>query len=80
MFLEVGSPELQYSRWGLTRAEKRGRRTSFDLLAILLVMHPRIPLAFLAARAHCWLTVHLSTRTPRPCSAELLQTFLTRYS
>ena len=36
-------------------------------------MHPRIPLAFLAARAHCWLIVNLSsTRTPRSLSAELL--------
>ena len=39
----------------------------------LLLMHPRIPLAFLAARAHCWLMVNLSsTRTPRSLSAELL--------
>jgi len=30
-------------------------------------------LAFLAARAHCWLMVNLSsTRTPRSLSAELL--------
>jgi len=37
------------------------------------LMHPRIPLAFLAARAHCWLMVTLSsTRTPRSLSAELL--------
>ena len=36
-------------------------------------MHPWIPLAFLAARAHCWLMVNLSsTRTPRSLSAELL--------
>jgi len=36
-------------------------------------MHPRIPLAFLAARGHCWLMVNLSsTRTPRSLSAELL--------
>ena len=36
-------------------------------------MHPRMPLAFLAARAHCWLMVNLSsTSTPRSFSAELL--------
>ena len=36
-------------------------------------MHPRISLAFLAGRAHCWLMVNLSsTRTPRSLSAELL--------
>ena len=35
-------------------------------------MHPRIPLAFLATRAHCWLLVNLlSTRTPRSLSTEL---------
>ena len=38
-------------------------------------MHPRIPLAFLAARAHCWLMVNLSsTRTPRFLSAECFPT------
>ena len=36
-------------------------------------MHPRMPLAFLAARTHCWLMVNLSsTRTPRSLSTELL--------
>jgi len=36
-------------------------------------MHPSRPLAFLAARAHCWLTVNFSsTRTPRSLSTELL--------
>jgi len=35
-------------------------------------MYPRIPLAALAARAHCWLMVKLlSTRTPTSLSAEL---------
>jgi len=34
----------RYSRWGLTRVEQKGRRTSLDLLATLLLMHPRIPL------------------------------------
>ena len=37
------------------------------------LMHPRIPLAFMATRAHCWLMANLSfTRTPRSFSAELL--------
>jgi len=32
-------------------------------------MQPRIPLAFLATRAHCWLTVKLSSpSTPRSLS------------
>ena len=54
-FLKWGAQNwTQCSRWGLTRAVQRGRRTSLNLLATLLLMHPRIPLAFLAARAHCW--------------------------
>jgi len=32
----------QHCRWGLTRAEQRGRRTSLALLPTLLLMHPRI--------------------------------------
>ena len=36
-------------------------------------MHPRMPLAFLTARAHCWLINNLSsTRTPKSLSTELL--------
>ncbi|PKU48619.1 hypothetical protein llap_1071 [Limosa lapponica baueri] len=47
--------------------------TSLDLLAMLFLMHPRIALAFLATKAHCWLMVILlSTRTPKPFAAELL--------
>lgn len=32
-----------------------GRRTFLDLLVTLFLVHPRIPLAFLAMRALCWL-------------------------
>ena len=36
-------------------------------------MDPKMPLAFLATRVHCWLNVNPSpTRTPRSLSAELL--------
>jgi len=50
--LVLRSPE-QYSRRGLTRAEHRGRITSLDLLATLLLMQPRLPLTFFfPARAH----------------------------
>ena len=57
---------------GLTRAEQRERITSFDLLATIFVLHPKIPLAFLATRAHCWLMANLmSTRTCRSFSTEL---------
>jgi len=49
------------------------RITSLDLLAMLFLMHPKIPLAFLATRTHCWFTANLlSTGTPRSFFAELL--------
>ncbi|KAK4818263.1 hypothetical protein QYF61_009968 [Mycteria americana] len=63
----------QCSRCGLTSAEKRGRINSLNLLETLFLTQLRIPLAFLATRAHCWLTVNLlSTRTPRSFSVKLL--------
>jgi len=37
---------MQYSSWGLTRAEERGTITFLALLATPLLMEPRIPLAF----------------------------------
>jgi len=47
-------------------AKQRGRITSLSLPAILLLMQPRTPLAFFAARAHCWFMFNVvSTRTPR---------------
>lgn len=45
------------------------------LLAVLLPVLPRRPLAF-AARAHGWLTSTLSTRTPRAFSAKMLSSWL----
>ena len=43
-----------------------GRITSLDLLAALLLVQPRIWLAFWAARVHCWFTSSLpSTSTPK---------------
>ena len=47
--------------------------TSLTLLAMLLLMQPRIQLAFWAARAHCWLMSSLpSISTLRSFLAELL--------
>jgi len=46
---------MEDSRWGLTRAEQRGRITSLDLLATLLFMQPRIQLAFWDANAQFFL-------------------------
>ena len=49
------------------------RITSLYLLTMLFLMHPRIPLAFLATRTHCWLMVYLlAFRIPRSFSAELI--------
>lgn len=56
------------------RAEPRGCITSLNLLAMLFLMLPRTPFAFLLPRAHSWLMDNfLSTRTPRSFS-ELLST------
>ena len=46
---------MQDSRWGLTRAEQRGRIPSLDLLVMLLLMQPSVQLAFWAASVHWWL-------------------------
>jgi len=43
---------MQYSRWGLMRAEQMETIASFALLATPLLMQPRMLLAFQAARAH----------------------------
>ena len=49
------------------------RSTSLSLLAILFLMHPRIPLAFLITRAHYWLMVNLlPMRNTEYFSAQLL--------
>ena len=51
---------MQYSRWGLMTAEQMGRITSLDLLVTLLLMQPRIQVAFWAASAPCLLMLSLS--------------------
>jgi len=54
------APELDMGlQGGLTRAEQRGRITSLDLLATLLLMQPRLRLAFWAVSTHCWVTSSL---------------------
>ena len=64
---------MQYSRWGLIRAEKRVTIPSLSLLTTSLLMQPRILFAFLAAKAHCWLMLSFSsTRIPKLFSAGLL--------
>jgi len=44
---------MQDSRWGLSSVEQRGRIPSLTLLAMLLVMQPRVRLACWAASTHC---------------------------
>jgi len=65
---------MQDSRWGLTRVEQRGRITSLNLLATLLLMQPRIQLAF-GPTVQCTLVAHIkfsSTSTPKSFLAGLL--------
>lgn len=48
-------------------------RNPLALLAMLCAIHPRVPMAFLATRAHCWFMVTLlTTRTSQFFSTELL--------
>ena len=50
-------------------AEQSRTIPSPDQLAVLGLMHPRVGLPLLAARAHCWLVFSLlSTRTPKSIS------------
>jgi len=56
---------IQYSKWGVTRAEHRGRITCLDLLVMLLFLQPWIWLAFQAASAHCWLMLYLLSSDPQ---------------
>lgn len=69
----LGSPGLGTALQMLfTSAKQRGRINSFSLLAIVLLIQPRTPLAFFDAKAHSCFTFGLvSTRTPRACSAKL---------
>ncbi|KAK4814878.1 hypothetical protein QYF61_027907 [Mycteria americana] len=50
-YLVLRSPELAWPH----QCQQKGRITALDLLATLLLMQPRLLLAF-TARTHCWLT------------------------
>ena len=43
---------MHYSRWGLVRAEQRGKITSLILLATPLLVQPTIQLVFWATSTH----------------------------
>lgn len=67
----------QHSKCYLIRARKSERVTSLHLLAMLWLTQPRIPLAFLVRRAHCWLMFSLvPTRSLRFFSVKLLSTWV----
>ena len=57
---------MQYSRCGLTSTKERGIITSLHLLAMFLLIQPRMLLPFFSAGAsRCWPMVRLlSARTP----------------
>ena len=63
----------QDSRWDLTRAEQRRRIPSLDLLATLLLMQPRIQLAFWDLNTHCQVLLSFSlANTPKSFLVGLL--------
>ncbi|PKU36008.1 rna-directed dna polymerase from mobile element jockey- hypothetical protein [Limosa lapponica baueri] len=53
---------MQYSSWSLLRVEKRARITYLDLLAMLLLMQLRMPLAFLSFKRMTYLENIFSLR------------------
>ena len=64
---------MQDSRWGLTRADQRGRIPSLDLLATLLLMQLRMRLACWAVSTHCWAVLSFSSAsTPKSFYSGLL--------
>lgn len=71
--MDRGAQNRIQPSWGdLSSDDQRGRVPSLDLLAMLCLMKPVLPSAFLAARTCCWLMVNLVfTNTPRSSSAEL---------
>lgn len=64
---------LQHPLWGHTRAEQRETIPTFILQDRLLLMHPRIQLAFYAVNALCWIMCsYLSPNTPKSFFSRLL--------
>lgn len=55
---------IQYSRWGHTMAKHSSRITSFDRLAVLCLMHPRMWFALLAATVATWRRSHRTKGAP----------------
>jgi len=68
---QTGEPRTGHNSLNvaLTKALLRGRITSLKLLSILFFMHPKIPGAFLATNAHCWLMANPLSPCPSPQSS-----------
>ena len=69
---------MQYSKGSLKCAEWMGIITSHDLLAMCLVIQPRMLLPSFAARAHCWLMFSLLPVSPAAQPAGLQPVLLHR--
>lgn len=57
---------MQYYRIGFTSAWQKEKAASFDLLAMVMLVQPRLQLAYFSAKTHSWQEVNLSfTTIPR---------------
>lgn len=54
----------QYARWDHTNTEYNGRIISFDRLATMCLMHPKMQFVLLAARAYCRHNAHWACYRP----------------
>lgn len=77
----LGSPKLNTIFWMWSNCCWVQRITTFfDLLAVLLLTQPRMLLAFITTRAHCWPVLSLlPTSTIRTSSTELLPSYNIRH-
>ena len=66
----------QHTRQALTWTEYRGRIPSLNLLATLLLMQPRIRLAFWAASTCCWVMLSFSSTSKVLLSKAALYPFV----
>ena len=55
---------MQYLKHGLTNTNYKSSSSSPVLLATLLLIQAKIPLAFLATQAHCWLMFNYQPTPP----------------
>lgn len=79
VFLVLRAPELDMVLWVWPHQSWVERKDCFSLPAgNILLVQPRIPLAFLSARAHSWLNFNLVyTRSSSSFSTELPSSWMT---